>query len=273
MVILGASYCQRATAQSPTLVFGVSSNLDTVVQLDLVASFSQGHFDSLPRGDEDDPRATALRDATFGPGHRYWLYEGGMQRSSLTTTGVVPPACVGLAGAGRPAHTLPAGWAGLAASDSTLRAAATRRALTPDELATLRRAARPLFVALKAPAQVADTAEVLAAWGFATTDTAPVWLTAAFKTRSVDAAGEAMIRAVFLVLNAARGAAPALAWSHAALEDDAQIRIPVDWLDLNHDGQPELFTKTTYSESYDYQIWRRHGTAWTLWLQSAGVGC
>lgn len=261
-----------AGAQVPGLILAAHVRSRDSVELDAVALFRRGQFDSLPVGNEEAP-SERFRRVAFKPGSRYWLYSGGIRRGRVTVTGPGEYPCTGLIGIGR-APGLPAEWQGVASADSTLRPAWLRRAANLGELATLRVAVRPLLIRLGSSPAAADTARQLEGWTVEDTLTRRRWLTAGFRTASTNDSGFVIVQSVFALLEVeGRNSRLALHWTNVGLEDDAQTRVPIDILDLDGDGVPELITKTTYSESWDYQIWRRRAGRWTLWVASGGGGC
>jgi hypothetical protein len=262
-----------APAQVPGLLLAAHGRTRDSIEMEAIAVFRQGRFDSLPAGNEEAP-SVAFRRAAFKAGGGYWLYSGGVRRGRLTVTGLGDYPCTGLTGIGRAPSGLSTEWQGLAHSDSTLRAAGARRASTVAEAAALRVAVRPLLIRLGSPPSASDTAQLLDGWTVEDMPANSRWVTGGFRASSTNDSGLVIVHSVFAVLEIERGVSRlALRWTNTGLEDDAQTRVPVDIIDLDGDGIPELVTKTTYSESWDYQIWRRRPTGWTLWVSGGGVGC
>jgi hypothetical protein len=271
LALLSAS--ATAPAQVPGLLLAAEARSRDSVFIDAIARFRRGRFDSLPAGNEEAP-STTFRRAAFKPGAVYWLYSGGVRRGRLTVRDTGEYSCTGLTGIGRAQSGLPAEWHGLAFPDSTLRPGAVRRASTLAETATLRVAVRPLLIRLGSPRSAADTAQLLDGWTIEDTLTNRRWLAGGFRAASANDSGLVTVYSAFALLEIERGVSRlALRWTNTALDDDAQTRVPVDIIDLDGDGVPELITRTTYSESWDYQIFRRRQTGWVLWVSGGGGGC
>lgn len=261
------------TAQRADTLFAAQASGDTAVDLDPIAIYSAGRFDSLPSGGED-PASEAFRSAAYSSGHRYWLYSGGERVGTVTTTGPGMVGCTGLPGIGLPRPTLLSRWRGLATADSTAALGGRRRAASAPELAALRGKARVLLVEAGAQAGVADTASPVEALVYEQPSKGFRWLIASFLVQTSTSSGESDLHAAFVLLEAEpAGARGALTWAHSGLEDDVQIRTLVDLFDFDRDGSPELITMTSYYESWDYQVWRRDAKGWLLWATTGGAGC
>jgi hypothetical protein len=260
-------------AQRADTLFVAKASEDSAVDLEAIAIFGAGHFDSLPSGGEDSA-SEQFRRLVYAPGHRYWLFAGGARIGELRATGPGKPGCTGLPGSGRPSVRLPSGWQGLAATDSTARFRGTRRSPSVADLAILHRNARTLLIEAGAPARVADTAQLVDGWTFEVPASGVRWLVGSLRGETTAASGETSVHAAFLLIEIDRnGPHVALSWKHGGGEEDAEMRFPVDIFDFDRDGHPELITMTSYYESRDYQVWRRAADGWALWVITGGAGC
>jgi hypothetical protein len=119
-----------------------------------------------------------------------------------------------------------------------------------------------------------DTLKLSSAWAIVFSD-GRTWLVGSYlASQPVDSIEDSELSVLVLAPAGERHSVPLLTWSHLGGETSRQVRNPVDAIDLDRDGVPELITRTTYYESMDYQIWSLRGSAWVELASSlGGSGC
>ncbi len=269
--LLGSAPARPLLAQRPDLIFAASSPTPPEVDLDPITSFSDGTFHEVPNGDEDSASVWFRREA-YSKGAKYWLYSGGHRVGLVRATGPAQYGCTGTPGAATSHVPLVPNWHGLAASDSTLGLPTRRRLPSGLETSQLRRLADSALAAFR-PDYHPDTLELRDSWAIDFPDH-HTWLVGAYEAVSQSDSLEVREFSALVVLELGnRRPARPLVWSHLGAETSRKIRVGVDILDLDHDQVPELITRTTYYESWDYQIWRRSPHDWVQWATTGGAGC
>lgn len=229
---------------------------------------------TAPPVDGPESLTKKFTDTFFRPGRRYRVVFGGGDAGTLSVVKEVEPGCIGLTAEVQLQTSARIGGqvqALAVSSDDIGRGESFRRAPTEDERAAALAIARRIYAQRGVRAALVKKMNTLNLTAIDLERDGKAELIGTFQMR--DAKYISYDLFVIFEATSAGNYKAGLSWYNKGDEENYESRRLVDAVDLDGDHVAEVIAESSYYESNDYKIYKRHGVNWRPIYTGGGGGC